>query len=721
MRTAPVERTNTPRPPLKGNDPLSSVVALTLPSSADFTSIPDFVRKRVDQLARGTLPKGVVFPQPNTKGDDLRIVSELQSNVIAAWLDPIDDGKTPRRFGANCDYVAYLGWGWNSDWRGDVVGGPPQFRGSPRAGFLWVNHEYVSNVPPTRFSAPTGQMLTLARHLEATKRIQGKADSEAWSQRDLDAFDDGLKEQVGGSLVFVMQDPRTNRWQLVRGPFNKRFDGTSNTLTTISGFGMRSRDHDDLGCDLPAQVAAGMLADCAGALTPWGTILSAEENVELFYGDLENCWSPQNRFDPTTGFGPGRRIEPVERAGRGSLLGRSSKVQMRHDRENFGFLVEVDPSAEPNRPYRSYDDGGRGLGHRKIGALGRAHWEGATFVTGKDHRLVDGKPIVFYGCDDRFSGRVFRFVSKAVFRDGMTRAQVRALLDDGRIEVAHFKGLDHKTGVLLQATQKPPTEKAPGSGSWIELSTTSPDVAPNAGALGKGMLTVGRALATEDYNGIGAFETEDDIRRALFTACNKVGIVELNRPEGCVWNANDPSKTPRLYVALTSHTRQLALDAKGVLYPPQQHALNSPKRGDVDGRIWVIEETKPDDPSAAKTFKYWELWHGTKGIGAFDTSRPDNLLVDAQGGLWFCTDGNMFRNGRSDGLYYLDLDPTHASGQTGIVVPTFGRPIRIASVPGDAEATGPAWNSNSTTLFFSVQHPGEDFANFSSTWPNGRR
>ena len=101
------------------------------------------------------------------------------------------------------------------------------------------------------------------------------------------------------------------------------------------------------------------------------------------------------------------------------------------------------------------------------------------------------------------------------------------------------------------------------------------------------------------------------------------------------------------------------------------------------------------------------------------TVNPDNLMIDREGGVWFGTDGNFLRTkGRAaDALYYLDLDPSHQAGKPGITTPSFGKAFRIATVPSDAEATGPAFNSDMTTIFLSVQHPGERFP---STWPQAR-
>jgi len=121
-------------------------------------------------------------------------------------------------------------------------------------------------------------------------------------------------------------------------------------------------------------------------------------------------------------------------------------------------------------------------------------------------------------------------------------------------------------------------------------------------------------------------------------------------------------------------------------------------------------------PGTSMTFDYIQVWHGSQGKGDFDAANPDNLLIDQKGGVFFGTDGNFGANSRADAIYYLDLDPSHKAGQPGIVNPTFGKAFRVASMPSDAEATGPTFNSDMGTLLISVQHPGE--TNYSA-WPAG--
>ncbi len=59
----------------------------------------------------------------------------------------------------------------------------------------------------------------------------------------------------------------------------------------------------------------------------------------------------------------------------------------------------------------------------------------------------------------------------------------------------------------------------------------------------------------------------------------------------------------------------------------------------------------------------------------------------------------------ADALYYLDLDSSHQASKLGIIVPSSSRAFRIATVPSDAETTGPAFNSDMTAIFLSVQRP----------------
>lgn len=693
--------------------PLASMVALVLRADGGTgaTTIPAFVRARVDQIATNTLPAGARFPVANTTDDTLRTLPELQSSVVARWLDPLTNDTSPEglRYGSNNDFIAYFGDGWDADWTDDVVRSAPQFNGSGTAGWIWSNHEYISNDRPTTTSAPTGQHLTLARFMQAGGLLTNDVEADVWPQGDVNRYIRFYKRQLGGSWFRAVQGPQTLTWRLERHPDSIRYDATDNTLVRVTGQRLNARDHDDANTPLLAGVVVGIAGNCSGAQTPWGTVLSGEENVQDYYGDLETAWTSDQAFVPGAGFDPGSNVTPMFAASTDSQFGAISNPAQRHERDIYGYLSEIDPGAPATTFYRSANIGGTGRGHRKIGSLGRARWENAAIAVGPDFRLLNDRPIVIYGGDDRRGGRIYKWVSAAPYQNGMTRAEVRALLDTGALYVAHFAGLDHTTGTTLVATGQPPTEADPGEGRWLQLSVTSTDIAPNAAALGNPTMTIGAALQDVNWNGIGGFLNDDAVRRALFTASNKIGIAELNRPEDIEWNPNDLSGTPRLYVAFTNHTRQVALNQDGVLFDPATHSTESPQRDNPCGTIFALQEVTPTNPATSTTFRYFQVWAGTEGTGPFDACDPDNLMLDGDGGVWFVTDGNFGVNGTADALYYLDLDPAHRAG------PTFGVAFRIMAGPSDSESTGPVLSSDMRTIFVNIQHPGEDSA--PSTWP----
>jgi hypothetical protein len=684
--------------------------------------LPGHVRSLVTKVASGEAP-GVEFPVKAGATDVVRALPGLVESRVVSWLDPLtadeDFAKGAPFFGANNDYIAYFGEGWNAN-----AGDPPQWHGSGDAAWLWVNHEYMSNGAPALNKAPTGQHAVLATFLNQKGVIETDPNAQVWSQGELDAYVNGWKRQVGGSWVRVTRDA-AGKWSVDRSAPNVRYDATSATQSLLTGHALVAADRDDAGTELPASVVAGTNSNCSGGQAPWGTVVSAEENFQFAYGDVELGWSDSKTFDPAKGLGAGKTIaftagaaDPAQglmsvATDPNSDFGRSTAG--RHNSDNYGYLVEFDPGAAPGQ---YFGKGGEPRGHKKIGYLGRARWENATFAVGADWKPLPGKRVVVYSSDDRRGGRIYKFVSSAPYQAGMTPAQARALLDDGDLYVAHFEGLDNVTGKTLAATGNPPDEANPGTGRWIRLSVDNvTDDAPNAAALGAAGTKVGAALKSLAWNGVGGFADDDAVRRLLFTASNKIGVKELNRPEDIEWNPRDPSGKPRLYVAFTNHNRVAQLDADGKLRTEAQCAgtPNPCNRNDALGSIFSLEEAAPDDPAASATFAYRAAFLGSVAEGDdYAAANPDNLLIDPQGGVWFGTDGNFGASDEkgADGVYYLDLDPAHAA----TTVKTYGKAFRVLSVPSDAEATGPALSSDAHTLFVAVQHPGEEAP---SDWPDG--
>ena len=91
--------------------PLSSVIAIT---HVDNLNIPAFIKGLVDRAAEGSFSDGL-FPLPAGTSDTVRLIGGLRSDVLVKWLDPLtrESGVEALRFGANNDYTAYFGDGWD--------------------------------------------------------------------------------------------------------------------------------------------------------------------------------------------------------------------------------------------------------------------------------------------------------------------------------------------------------------------------------------------------------------------------------------------------------------------------------------------------------------------------------------------------------------------------------------------------------------------------------
>ncbi len=769
-------------------DPLSSMVAVTLNAGTGYESIPAYTKALVQDYVEGGNPLGGAFPlaaPADNTNDFIAVIGGLAQNVVVRWFDAItpDRSVDAPRFGANNDYLAYFGDGWNDDWNGDQLGSSPYFNGSSDAAWIWSNHEYISDDEPLALAAPEGQYLSLAKFLAnaGVIDIDDPSNDSAWTQSLVDTHVDWEKKQHGGSWLRVERQA-DGRWEMVPHAAALRYDSSDSTLARITGYELSEQDTDDTGAVLPNDVVVGITADCSGGTSPWGTVFTAEENAQSQWGDFEAQWTNGSRqfvIDGDGGFSAGANISPNPAASETSEFGRHSDPATRHNRDAYGFLVEIDVGEAPEKFYESVNDGGDGSGHRKIGAMGRARWENMDFVTDANLQLVPNQPIVMYGANDRRAGRIYKWVSAGNYTESMTRGEVRALLDEGRLYVSHWEDLDALTGLTRYDPQDPNwaacsgdavlndkyvnninpngerptlndvidncpqfTEAAPGQGTWIELSVSNDaQVAPNAAANGDGTETVGAALRDVNWNNIGGFPSDNDVLSALFTASAKLGVRELNRPEDVEWNPVDQS----LYIAFTYHGEEVgqlqdgtlvmrnlngdAVATDGTVLPeglaiPERGIVNVHdfERADNFGTIFRLVEANGANPGASMTFSYYPVFYGVQGDDAFAIARPDNLSIDQDGGVWFGTDGNTSSssNNAVDGIAYLDLNPAHKEGQPGVVNPSYGKAFRILHGSSNGETTGPAWNANQDTIFYNNQHPGEGSQRDSSAWPSSQ-
>ena len=241
--------------------------------------------------------------------DELKLAKGLEYEVLIKWGDTINGQDS---FGFNNDYTAFL----------------PFDTANPNDGILWVNHEYVDP-------------FFVSNYVDGDEKTREQVAKEQYN--------------VGGSILRIKKNEK-GKWQVIKNdPLNKRITGQTKIPFNW--------EHPIAG----KNVAMGTLGNCSGGITPWGTILTCEENYDMFYGE-------RNHKD-------GSLIE------KRAFLGWHK--QFDNPPEHYGWVVEVDPKT--------------GKAQKHV-ALGRCAHECATVK-----ELPDGRVVVYTG-DDSVNECLYKFI-----------------------------------------------------------------------------------------------------------------------------------------------------------------------------------------------------------------------------------------------------------------------------------------------------------------------
>jgi len=459
------------------------------------------------------------------------------ADLVLRWGDPIfadAPAFDPARQTAAAQERQF---GYNNDFIGLVP--LPEANGRARA-LLCVNHEYTS----TRLMLPgLGADFQLSAEQCAVERAAH-----------------------GGSIVEIAADA-DGRWRpVVPSRFNRRITADTPMLLTGPAAGHpRMRTSADPG----GKRVLGTLNNCAGGITPWGTYLMAEENINLYFmGELPGG-HPEAANHKRMGV-------PASRYQWGRHEARFDLAREPNEPNRFGWVVEVDPTDPTATPM-------------KRTALGRFKHEGAETVV-----APDGRVVLYMGDDQRFD-YVYKFVTKGRFNPRNRRANAR-LLDEGTLYVARF---DAEGGVawLPLVHGFGPLTAANGFGSQAEvlietrraadLLGATPmdrpeDVEPDAGR--------GRVFVMLTNN---SQRKPEQVDAANPRAKNSFGhIIEIVEPEGdfaataSKWSmlvrCGDPSKPG---VEASFHP---ATSSEGWFGSPDNAAI------DPSGRLWVATDGNDD-------------------------------------------------------------------------------------------------------------------------------
>ena len=168
-------------------------------------------------------------------------------------------------------------------------------------------------------------------------------------------------------------------------------------------------------------------------MTPWGTVLSGEENFNQYFVGADAApaeLKPKlDRYGISTASRYPSGSRKWERADE-----RFDLAKHPNEAHRFGWVVEIDPFDPESRP-------------RKHTALGRFKHEGANVIVAKD-----GHVVAYMGDDERFD-YLYKFVSDKKFMKGNSWAARKhnlTLLESGTLYVAkldqHQRRRDRRLG-----------------------------------------------------------------------------------------------------------------------------------------------------------------------------------------------------------------------------------------------------------------------------------
>jgi secreted PhoX family phosphatase len=361
-----VERRINRRGFLKNITSLAATAALPV-------SIPSFASERK--------ASGLSFTEiAHGQDDHVHVPEGYVADVLIRWGDPIfadspvfdiqnlTAAAQEKQFGYNNDFVGFLPLPLNST--------------NSDHGLLAVNHEYT--LPKLMHSgSPKNGALTQ-------------------SQVDIDIAAHGM------SIVEVKRSD--NKWTVIRdSKYNRRI-----TPKTPMQFYGAAAGNDRLKTAMFADGIAtgGTFGNCAGGVTPWGTVLTGEENIQgYFLGDSQNAKEAENhkRFglDGKARYIWGKYYDQwnIDKNPAAALHG--------------GWIVEIDPYDPTSTP-------------KKRTSLGRLKHEGCNV-----HINTDGRVVAYTGDDQRFE-YVYKFVSEQKYNPD-NRAANMDILDKGTLSVANFQ------------------------------------------------------------------------------------------------------------------------------------------------------------------------------------------------------------------------------------------------------------------------------------------
>ena len=340
------------------------------------------------------------------------------------WLDAPDFafGKVTkesqlRSFGYNCDYIGY-------------------YPTSDKYGYLVVNNEYTN--PEIMFPGYS-------------------ADNPTKEQADVELAAHGV------TIVDIQRYKGSWRY-IVNGWHNRRITPFSRIMLDgpAAGSALLKTATDPTGF-----FVEGTLNNCSAGRTPWGTVLTCEENFNQYFANNDLVADTKVKAAHAR---YGLTAKATERKWE-RFYDRFDLAKDPNEAFKFGWVVEIDPEDPAGIPV-------------KHTAMGRVKHEATTTVV-----APDGRVVVYMGDDERFD-YVYKFVSAGKFNPADRKAN-KQLLSAGTLYVAKFND--------------------DGSGAWIPLVWGEGKLTPANGFADQAEILVKTRLAG-DAVGATKMDRPEDIK-----------------------------------------------------------------------------------------------------------------------------------------------------------------------------------------------------------------
>lgn len=345
---------------------------------------------RAGRQGQSPLKFNAIAPVPDDV-DTVTVPRGFRWDTVIRWGDPILPGAPTFDVNAQTEASQSAQFGYNNDYLDILVTDP-----AGKKGLLVCNHEYTNEdiMFPPGTDIATQARVGIAAHGLSVVELTRKARKRSWTY----VQDGELNRRITGSTPFTVSGPAAG----------------SDLLKTAA--------------DPTGTTVLGTLNNCSGGTTPWGTVLSGEENFDQYFY-CEGATAEEKRYQlGKQDERQWRTVDPRFDA---------TTPEYRNEPNRFGWVVEIDPHDPTSTPV-------------KHTALGRFKHEGATISIASDGRVV-----AYSGDDTRFEF-VYKFISRGTYKKN-DRAHNKTLLTDGDLYVAKFTGDGLDDGI------------SDGSGQWLPL------------------------------------------------------------------------------------------------------------------------------------------------------------------------------------------------------------------------------------------------------------